>query len=61
VWKAKLDALRGLKRALKKRRRIQSTRQAAPAEVLRLMNRNLVTPYLRRLRLKQDLRKRQAD
>ena len=56
VWKAKRDALKGLSEAFRKRKKIQAARRASPAEILSLMNRNPVTPYLRRARLQRALR-----
>ena len=46
LWKAKMDALRGLSRALRKRREIQNTRQASRADLLRTMERGPLQPYL---------------
>jgi GT2 family glycosyltransferase len=46
LWKGKQDALRGLSRALRKRREIQKTRKCTRAELLRVMERGLLQPYL---------------
>ncbi len=45
--KAKRDALRGLPRVLKERRRIQKTRRVSVWELRRVMAKGLLTPYLR--------------
>jgi GT2 family glycosyltransferase len=46
LWKGKKDALRGLSRALRKRREIQKTRSCTRAELLRTMERGWLQPYL---------------
>jgi GT2 family glycosyltransferase len=46
LLKAKIDALRGLSHALRKRRIIQKTRKASRAELLRKMECGLLQPYL---------------
>jgi GT2 family glycosyltransferase len=46
VLKAKMDALRGLSRALRKRQEIQKTRKASSVELLRTMERGWLQPYL---------------
>lgn len=56
IWRGKLDALRGLGRMLPKRKEIQSKRRAAPADLLRVMERGLFTPYLLGARLRRALR-----
>lgn len=48
IWKAKWDALKGLPRILKERRRIQQTRQVSAWKLRRLMAKGLLTPYLGR-------------
>jgi GT2 family glycosyltransferase len=50
ILRAKLDALRGLPRALRTRRRVQSQRRVAPAEIRRAMARGL-SGYLSAWRL----------
>ncbi len=45
IWRAKLDALRGLASALRKRRSIQAQRGVPVAVVLRAMSRNLLAPF----------------
>ena len=44
IWRAKIDALRGLPAALKKRAAIQAQRSVPPAEVLGVMSRNPFAP-----------------
>ncbi len=46
LWRAKIDALRGLPRALRKRRQIQSQRKAKSGELLSIMEKGLLQPYL---------------
>ena len=46
LWKAKMDALRGLSQALRKRREIQKTRTASHREILSTMERGWLQPYL---------------
>ena len=46
ICKAKRDALRGLSRALRKRREIQKTRKVSSVELLRVMERGPLQPYL---------------
>jgi GT2 family glycosyltransferase len=46
LLKAKMDALRGFSRALRKRRKIQKTRKVSNAEILRTMERGWLQPYL---------------
>jgi GT2 family glycosyltransferase len=48
IWKAKWDALKGLPRILKERRRVQKTRRVSSWELRRVMAKGLLTPYLRR-------------
>jgi GT2 family glycosyltransferase len=54
IWHAKLDALRGLPIALKKRRGIQRDRQIPTAEIHRMMSRNWLTPFLAFLKRKGE-------
>jgi len=49
IWRAKLDAIRGLPAVLEKRRRVQSGRIASNAEIHRAMCRNLLAPLGARL------------
>lgn len=46
VWRAKLDALRGLPAALARRKIIQSQRKVDPQVIEACMDRGLLTPYL---------------
>lgn len=46
IWRAKLDALRGLAPMLKKRGAIQKNRKASIAELHRAMSRNWLAPFL---------------
>jgi GT2 family glycosyltransferase len=46
IWRAKLDAIRGLPTILKKRHTIQPQRQISIAEIHRVMSRNWLTPFL---------------
>lgn len=46
LWKAKIDALRGLPRAFHKRREIQENRKVRRADLLRIMERGPLQPYL---------------
>jgi GT2 family glycosyltransferase len=55
LWKAKMDALRGLGRAMEKRRAIQSRRQATEEDILRAMERGLFQPYLLGYHLRRTL------
>jgi hypothetical protein len=48
IWKAKRDAVKGLPRILKERRRIQKTRRVNAWELRRVMAKGLLTPYLGR-------------
>lgn len=45
IWRAKVDAVRGLPSALRKRRSIQAQRRVPVAAVLRAMSRNLLAPF----------------
>lgn len=57
LWKAKFDAMRGLTKALKKRRVIQKARKATSADLLHVMERGWLQPYL----LGYNLRRAQAQ
>lgn len=46
VWRAKLDALRGLRLAIQRRRLVQANRKVALEEIDRLFDHGLVSPYL---------------
>ena len=46
LWKAKKDALCGLSHALHKRRKIQKMRKAGNRELLKMMERSWLQPYL---------------
>jgi len=46
LWKAKTDAVRGLSKALKKRRDIQAQRKVADGELLKVMEHGWLQPYL---------------
>lgn len=46
VWRAKLDAVRGLRHAIQRRKVIQSQRKAAIEDIDRLLDHGLVSPYL---------------
>ena len=46
LWKAKWDALCGLPGALEKRREIQANKQASNTDLLRVMQRGFLQPYL---------------
>ena len=45
-FKAKIDALKGLGKALAKRKIIQSDRRVSVREINRLFNKNLLAPFL---------------
>jgi GT2 family glycosyltransferase len=55
LWKAKWDAVRGLPKALAKRRNIQNDRRASNADLLCLMQRGWLQPYLLGYRLRRVL------
>lgn len=63
VWRAKLDALRGLPRALRRRRAIQGARTAALPEIERALDHGWLSPYLlgRQSRERQRSASRQAS
>jgi GT2 family glycosyltransferase len=46
IWHGKWDAIRGLRRALNKRKKIQSRRQAGSSDLERIMEHSLMKPYL---------------
>ncbi len=46
VWRAKLDALRGLGYAIRRRKAIQSQRRVTIEEMDRLLDHGLISPYL---------------
>jgi GT2 family glycosyltransferase len=52
IWKAKWDALTGLPRILRARRRIQRSRRISAWKLRQTMAKGLLTPYLRGLRSK---------
>ncbi len=54
IWRAKVDALRGLPRMIKKRRAIQLQRKASVSEIHRVMSRNWLTPFLAFLKRKSE-------
>ena len=53
LWKAKMDALRGLPHALRKRREIQKNRKVSDLEILRTMERAPLQPYLLGYRIRK--------
>jgi GT2 family glycosyltransferase len=52
IWRAKLDAIRGLPMILKKRREVQFQLKTPIAEIHRVMSRNWLTPFLSFLKRK---------
>jgi GT2 family glycosyltransferase len=46
IWKAKLDALRGLPSALRRRRVIQKRRKIPPDEIRKIIDRSWISPYI---------------
>jgi len=54
IWRAKVDALRGLPKMLKKRRTVQLQMQISIAEIHRVMSRNWLTPFLEFLKRKSE-------
>lgn len=54
IWRAKLDALRGLPAMLKKRLAVQRDRQVLAAEIHRMLSRNWFTPFLAFLKRKGE-------
>ena len=61
VWKAKLDALRGLPKAVQKRKLIQKNRKATSADILRIMERGWLQPYLLGYHSRYTLTKSKRD
>ena len=61
VWKAKLDALRGLPKAVQKRKLIQKNRKATSADILRIMERGWLRPYLLGYHSRYTLTKSKRD
>jgi GT2 family glycosyltransferase len=55
LWKAKMDALKGLAKAMQKRRGIQSRRSATSEELAQAMERGWFQPYLLGYRLRKVL------
>jgi len=55
LWRAKWDALRGLPKALEKRRKIQDSRQVSNTDLLHMMERGLLQPYLLGYHLRRAL------
>jgi GT2 family glycosyltransferase len=54
IWRAKLDALRGLPAMLRKRRVIQHGRRVSTSKIHRVMSRNWLTPFLAFLKRKSE-------
>jgi GT2 family glycosyltransferase len=54
IWRAKIDALRGLPKILKKRRAIQLQRKVSVGDIHRVMSRNWLTPFLAFLQRKSE-------
>jgi len=46
IWRAKIDALRGLPQVMKKRREVQRSRSVTTADLYRVMSRNWLTPFV---------------
>jgi GT2 family glycosyltransferase len=57
LWKAKIDALRSLNKVLKKRHVIQSQRSVPSGELLRIMERGWLQPYLLGYNLRRALKR----
>ena len=57
VLHAKLDAIKGIKKMIAKRKKIQAERKAGTQEINRLINRNLLAPFLRRYNRKNATKK----
>ena len=57
LWKAKLDALQGIKRALQKRKQIQAKNKVKPRNLLRNMERGILQPYLLGYKIRKIKRK----
>ena len=54
IWRAKINALRGLPGILKKRRVIQRDRRVSTAELHRVMSRNWLTPFLELIKRQRE-------
>ncbi len=54
IWRAKIDALRGLPGMLRKRRAVQRDRRVSTTEIYRMMSRNWLTPFLEFIKRKRD-------
>lgn len=54
IWRAKIDAVRGLPRILKKRREVQSSRSVTTADLYRVMSRNWMTPFVEFLKRRSE-------
>ncbi len=54
IWRAKMDALRGIPSMLKKRRIIQRERRVSTAEIHRVMSRNWLAPFLESVKRKSE-------
>jgi GT2 family glycosyltransferase len=54
IWRAKVDALRGLPGMLRKRRAVQRDRRVSTTEIYRMMSRNWLTPFLEFIKRKRD-------
>ncbi len=57
IWRGKWDAIKGLKRALQKRRKIQSRRSVSIDELERIMEHGMMKPYKLGVQLRQVLKK----
>ena len=57
LWKAKLDALRGIKHALQKRKQIQAKNTVKPLRLLKNMERGILQPYLIGYKIRKIKRK----
>jgi hypothetical protein len=56
LWKAKVDALRGLSPALRKRRKIQNESKIGTVELLSVMEHGFLQPYLQNYNTRKLLR-----
>jgi GT2 family glycosyltransferase len=54
IWRAKMDALCGLPRMIKKRRTVQRDQRVSTAEIHHVMSRNWLTPFLAFLKRKSE-------
>lgn len=61
LWSSKWDAIRGLPKVIKKRKEIQGKRKAANADLLHIMKRGWLQPYLLGYHLRRALAKSQKD